>query len=300
MLLVFVDGVGLGPAAKTNPLTGAMPRLAARLGGALTREHEALDQSQGQRDFVLRSLDACLDVEGLPQSATGQTTLFTGRNGAQAVGRHVTAFPGARLKELLAESSIFKTLREQGRTAAFANAFSPQYEERIKARRLRYSASVLAAMAGSVRLRTLEDLGRGEAVSWDICRDLFARGLDRELPKVGASCAGEHLAAVSAGYQFTLFETFLTDLAGHGRAQPEDALERVDGLLEGVLRERPEELTVVVTSDHGNIEDTSHTRHTRNPVPLLVVGPAADRFGEAGSLLDVVPAILAALEASVP
>src|SRR5262249_40311293 len=91
----------------------------------------------------------------------------------------------------------------------------------------------------------------------------------------------------------TLYETFLTDLAGHqrfGLVVP-DAIVRVDALLGGLLAARPAEVTVVLTSDHGNLEDSTHTVHTTNPVPLLAVGPAAPAFAQLRSILGVGPAI---------
>jgi bisphosphoglycerate-independent phosphoglycerate mutase (AlkP superfamily) len=49
------------------------------------------------------------------------------------------------------------------------------------------------------------------------------------------------------------------------------ALERLDGLLEGVLEGLDmNETLLVVTSDHGNIEDLSTRSHTRNPGPLIL------------------------------
>ena len=38
--------------------------------------------------------------------------------------------------------------------------------------------------------------------------------------------------------------------------------------------------TLVVTSDHGNVEDLSVKTHTYNPVPLIVSGPHAAQFNE--------------------
>jgi phosphopentomutase len=52
-------------------------------------------------------------------------------------------------------------------------------------------------------------------------------------------------------------------------------LSRVDGLLGGLIAERPPGATIVVCSDHGNLEDSIFKGHTINPVPLLVVGPGA-------------------------
>ena len=96
-----------------------------------------------------------------------------------------------------------------------------------------------------------------------------------------------------------MFETFLTDLAAHGRLamSPAEAIARVEGLLAGLTAAAPDDLTVLVTSDHGNIEDSSTRLHTRNPVPLLAAGPAAERFAELGSIAEVAPAVAALLEA---
>ena len=59
----------------------------------------------------------------------------------------------------------------------------------------------------------------------------------------------------------------------------------------------PSRDTLLITSDHGNVEDVSHTQHTRNPVPLVVRGWAAPYFAEARDLTDVTPCIVDALRA---
>ena len=70
VLYVFIDGVGYGPAGGQNPVCPEVcPTLCALMEGAVR-------------------LDACLGVPGLPQSATGQATLYTGVNAAQVMGRH--------------------------------------------------------------------------------------------------------------------------------------------------------------------------------------------------------------------
>ncbi|MDX1740430.1 MAG: peptidase, partial [Rhodothermales bacterium] len=53
--------------------------------------------------------------------------------------------------------------------------------------------------------------------------------------------------------------------------------------------------TLLLTSDHGNLEDLSVKTHTRNPVPFVALGPAAHDFAEVRSILDVTPAILRSL-----
>ncbi len=293
ILFLFVDGVGLAAASPANPLaTLPTPALRALLGGPLTVE------SLGRRDgFLLSAIDAGLGVPGRPQSATGQTALFTGQNGAVLLGHHSTAFPGPQLRALLAEHSIFRRAAAAGRAVTFANPFNPGYWQALEEGRRKASASTLALRAAGVPFRNLEDLRRGEAVTWDVRRDLFARAVDASLPAVSEAQAGSDLARIGGAHDLTLYETFLTDLAGHDRFGLEvpDAVERVDGLLGGVLASRPEDLTVVLTSDHGNIEESGHSVHTTNPVPLLVVGRAAPAFADVRSILEVGERMLAVL-----
>jgi hypothetical protein len=301
ILLLFVDGIGLAPAGPTNPFsTVPTPALAELLGGPLT-----LDRCGARAGFALLPLDASLGVPGLPQSGTGQTALFTGENGAIVLGHHVPAFPGPTLKRLIAERSIFKRAVESGRRAVFANPFTAEYLAAVERGERRASVTTWAALAGGPSvLRDVADLQRGAAVAWDVLGDHFAARAGQEIEIVTAEEAGRHLAAVAAGAELTVWETFLTDLAAHGRweLRVEDALARLDGLLAGLLaaaRDQPD-LTILLTSDHGNLEDSTRRTHTANPVPLLVVGPQADRFVGLRSILDVTPAILAVLGVEEP
>jgi len=54
--------------------------------------------------------DACLDVPGLPQSATGQTTIFTGQNASKVLSRHLHGQPTITLKKMIIENNLFKEL----------------------------------------------------------------------------------------------------------------------------------------------------------------------------------------------
>ena len=75
------------------------------------------------------------------------------------------------------------------------------------------------------------------------------------------------------------------------------AVRRIDGLIAGYLDGAPAGATLILTSDHGNIEDSTSRSHTRNPVPLLAVGPLAAEFSNLSSILDVTPRILDCLNA---
>ncbi|MGH9380309.1 MAG: metalloenzyme [Thermoanaerobaculia bacterium] len=284
LLFIFLDGVGLAPPGTDNPFASVpMPALTGQIGGRLVAGTVPRD------GVLLRELDATLGVEGMPQSATGQTSLFTGGNAAAVLGFHQAAFPGGRLQRLLAEHSLFRRLSEEGLRCTFANPLTRDPYGQTSGR---LSATTRAMMAAGLPFRRLSDLARDEAVTWDVCRDRWTRsggGWER----IEAPVAGRHLVGLAATHDVTLFETFMTDLAGHGRWgwTAEEALTRVDGLIAGILGSADPGLTVLLTSDHGNVESESTRLHTRNPVPLVVWGPGRDAFAECSSILHVAPAV---------
>lgn len=306
VLFLFVDGVGLAPAGHDNPLSDApTPAINALLNGALT-----IERAGASTRALLRPLDATMGVAGMPQSGTGQTALLAGINAAALHGRHQPHFPPVALRSMLIERSIFRRLTAAGRRVAFANAFGVRYWEALAARKLRRSASVIAAEGAGVRLRSDHDLRIGSALTWDITGETI-RASGGDAPAIAAHIAGERLARLTARYDLVFFETFLTDLAGHGRlahrATPDRsplsiaeqvhmAIERVDGMIRGALDALHPGDTLVLTSDHGNVESLSSLAHTRNPVPLLVVGPAASRFAPLVSIVEVADAIVAAAQ----
>ena len=56
-------------------------------------------------------------------------------------------------------------------------------------------------------------------------------------------------------------------------------------------------VTIVLTSDHGNVENMSERGHTLNPVPFVAFGPKEEFLRErVSSLVDVTPAILSAFD----
>ncbi|MCS7222341.1 MAG: metalloenzyme [Anaerolineae bacterium] len=287
---VFLDGIGLGPATAVNPLASApMPTLQSLLDRPLVAG-PAIERPY----LLLRPIDARLGVDGLPQSATGQTSLFTGINAARAIGRHLAAFPTAALREIIAHHSILKRVTENGGRATFANAYSPQYWELVRQRRLRHSATTWTNMAAGLRFRDLNDLLQGQAVYWDITHLIMHQRGITEVPLIEPEEAGCRLAGLTAEHDLVLYESFLPDLVGHRRLDmtPETAMALIDRFLSGLLANLPDDATLLLSSDHGNIEDMSTKAHTYNPVPLLAVGPDAAAFAEAQSITDVTPAIL--------
>jgi len=103
---------------------------------------------------------------------------------------------------------------------------------------------------------------------------------------------GQQLAALAQKQPFTMFDFWLSDEAGHrwSLAEAEALVTRLDSFLAGILAARGD-LTMLLTSDHGNLEDKTRKTHTLANVPLLVIGDGAATFANATSLTDVAPAI---------
>jgi len=290
VLLIFIDGIGIGTRGEHNPLDGLESEFFSIFQG---------EQPQLPFDGVMAQTDARLGVDGLPQSATGQTTILTGVNASKLIGRHLNGYPSPRLKQALAEHSIYKKLMARGQTVTFANAYTRNYIENPP----RFiSATTVAAQSAGVPLRMLEDLQEGRAVSHDFTnRFLIDRGF--EVKQREPEEAGRDLACLAAGYDFTLYEHFITDRIGHERdrdlarsltRQHIPVLTRfVRSVLEAADLERQ---TVIITSDHGNIEDASTRSHTLNPVATLAFGTDRNYIaGRVRSLTDITPAIIEAL-----
>ncbi len=298
LLFVFLDGVGLGPEDPDNPFSAREVSAFRRLSGgsAWTR---ALPETTAS-DHLVRRLDATLGVEGLPQSGTGQATLFTGVNCAERVGRHFGPFPHSATYEVLDHENLFHRVHALASTpapAAFANAFPPQFFE---APSRRWTVTTRCCAGADVPLRDLDALRANRAVTADLTAEAWRDALHLDVSPRAAPQAAQTLVATHEDHLFTLFEYFQTDKVGHRRGDlaPDTLLDRLDRFLGHLLDLLdPARDTLLVTSDHGNVEDTSHTQHTRNPVPLFVRGWAAPYFDDARDLTDVTPGIVDALRA---
>lgn len=273
IIFIFVDGVGLGPEHSANPFHTTETPFFNKILGNHSFTAAAAGKDYGEAALV--ELDANLGVEGLPQSATGQTSLFTGVNAAKAINRHLNGFPTESLKKILAEKGMFRQLHRRGLRGTFANAYRPEFFSEIeKGLQRRFSCSTLITYYAGNHFRTLEDLMVGRAVYMDIThRYLQKMGFD--IPLVTPGEAGRRLAQLAKDFDLTLYEHFLTDIAGHDgdETMAEEIIITLDEFLQSVVEHMDtEEELLLLTSDHGNLEDLSRKGHTRNPVPALVVG----------------------------
>jgi len=293
LLFVFVDGVGIGPDDENvNPfLRAELPTLRAALGTIPVLGRTSVEGPLARAYGV----DALLDTPGTPQSGTGQTSLLTGRNAATEFGRHFGPWVPVALRPLLEEQNLLVRAQAGGARVTFANAYPEGFLERYPRR---IAAPPLAADSAGLMVRHLDDLMAGRAVASEILNTGWRRRLGHTaLPEIGNEEAGANLAAIANTHDLTFFAHYSTDTAGHrgGMSGSLAALERLDGFLKGVLDGLDDDITLFVTSDHGNVEDVSGG-HTRNPALALEAGPGLRTRPD--SILGVTGAILEHLGSS--
>lgn len=215
-------------------------------------------------------LDSTLEMEGIPQSATGQTAIFTGLNASKLFGSHLSGFPGPFLKSLLVKNNIFLELMKLNRSVIFANAYVRCPLDKIINSRFASVTSVMLSTFSEQALNT-EDMLKGNAVSHDITRRTIAEKFG--LPIISPEEGAKHLLNVSSKYDFTLFEYFLTDKAGHSRDEAElkITLEELSRFILEVKNNLPKDTCLLICSDHGNCEDIGSKQHNLNFVPLLLL-----------------------------
>ena len=288
IVLIFIDGIGIGENDRTiNPCA---------IDGIQLFNH--FRNEDFPKDIIYNGIalgvDANLGVDGLPQSATGQTTLFTGINASKLLGRHLNGFPNQKLRDVLIEQSILKILKNAGKKCAFLNAFRPPFFDYDLAEIIRHlSVTTVMNFYAGLPFFGIDDILAKKAVYQDIInKSLIEKGF--EVPQIGPEVAGEIVANQSKRHDFLLFEYFQTDRAGHSRdrKRAEQEMFKLEIFLKAILDNLEKNTLLIVTSDHGNIEDLSVKGHTRNPSMTLLFGPGAKILStKLKSLTDFVPAI---------
>lgn len=296
VIVLFLDGVGLGPDDPAiNPLAvDAYPTLRRLL------DDNRLVAATGRLSTAAAELvptDANLGVPGRPQSATGQAAIVTGINAAQRLGEHYGPRPDARVRAVLDEGSIFRRLVNSGLSPYFCNAYPQRYFDAVSRGKRLLSAIPYAVTVGGQPLLTHDDLCAGRALAADFTNQAWRDELGYlDAPVYTPYEGGRVLWEICRPHDFVFFEHWQTDVIGHAadRDTAVALLHRFDGFLTGLLDVADLENTlVIVNSDHGNVEDCSHGKHTTNPALTLLFGAgrrkAAARIAD---LTDFVPAIL--------
>jgi hypothetical protein len=297
LLFIFMDGIGLGENnPEINPLARAkMPNLHRLLEGRSLLKESA--PFHGEHATLL-AVDPRVGVDGLPQSATGQGILVTGKNIPAEIGYHYGPKPNPEVAAFLDGGTLFSRCIASGKKAALLNAYPPRYFHGIDSGKRLYSSIPLALTKAGIRLFTHEDFYAGRALSADFTGDGWRSMLGfPDAPMLSAHQAGRKLVALAKECDFSLFEYWASDYAGHKQQMDTavELMETFDGVLGGLVEGgKWDELLVLVTSDHGNMEDLSTRKHTDADVPALVIGKksAREEFTSGmKDLTDIAPAI---------
>jgi 2,3-bisphosphoglycerate-independent phosphoglycerate mutase len=280
--LIFLDGVGIGTLdPHFNPFTFSPT-------GIFNSADQHLPGG-GKR----YALDAMLGIPGLPQSASGQTTIYTGINAARVIGKHLFGIPNHALRELLAKESLFVKLKKTGVACRFLNAFRPVFFTAPQLfRHLSMSTTTEMNRAAQLPFSTFNQIRSGEALYHDFTNSNMIR-MGFDLPRYSPEQAAKIIYETSQQVNLLLYEYFLTDFAGHSRDMPSaiEEVKKIEALIVNLVSQIDFTTThLIVVSDHGNLEDLRTKSHTTNPAFLGVWGKYAEY--EFHSLTDVAPFIL--------
>ncbi|MFN8377010.1 MAG: hypothetical protein U0694_29555 [Anaerolineae bacterium] len=283
ILLIFLDGVGLGADdSATNPFSAAnIPTLLTLSNGK--RWLQDTGRQQGSRALFVPT-DPRLGVPGRPQSGTSQAAILTGRNIPQLVGEHYGPKPNEATRKLLAEGNFFKELVAEGKRGAIINAYPPHLLREI-ARGKRLPSSIqLASLEAGIPLYTIDQLYSGDALSEDWTGEGWRTHLSFEdTPVYTPFESGVRMVELSRRYDFAFFSHWITDTIGHRGtlADAVAALELIDAVMAGALSVwDDDEGLIIITSDHGNMEEMGSRKHTENDVPTVIIGSRRDEFGD--------------------
>lgn len=296
VIFIFIDGVGLGKAGPENPFSEKRYESFE----VLTDGFFNIDSNSViEKGRLFKPIDANLGIEGLPQSGTGQTALFTGRNAAREIGKHFGPFPHSGIKPFLKKESIFHAVKEAGKKPYFMNAYPPIFFDHAK-KRNRWSCTTLMTKSSGLKLNSTEEVLNESALTAEIVQNAWREKLGIDIPKITPTDAARRLLNVVPDYDLVLYEYYLTDKAGH-KQKHEDAervLKPLDEFLLHIIKNKRRSDTLVITSDHGNLEDLSTKTHTRNKVPLFVLGESIWQFQTIESLTDVKKKIITKLRSN--
>ena len=283
VIFLFLDGVGLGaddPAV--NPLAAnCYPTLSYLLDGKLpTRSTGRLSTAHAE----LIPTDAQMGVPGRPQSATGQAAIITGINAPQRLGEHYGPRPDARVRQVIDEGNLFRRLRQAGRSPFFYNGYPERYFKLIESGKRLLSVNPYAVTQAGLTLANHIDVAEGRAMSADFTNEGWINELGyTNTPRLTRQQAGHKLWELAQPHHFSFFEHWYTDVLGHEQALSKaiSNFQCIDSVLAGLLEVADLENTlIIVSSDHGNVEDCSHGKHTENPVLTLLLGNDKEKFAQ--------------------
>jgi hypothetical protein len=280
-LLIFLDGVGIG---KPDPVINPFFRYHFRFLNDVFRKPPSLEKPRLNSDsYYLFPTDSLLGVEGLPQSGTGQTSIFCGVNAPKIAGQHFGPFPHSTTIPTLKEKNIFLEFKRNKRRVFFVNAYPQLFFDYINSGKTRLSTTTLSCKLSGIKLNRADDVRKGKALTAEITAERWVKKLNYKLPIIKPETAGKRLLKIASQNHLTIYEYFLTDHLGHWRhkEEMERILEVLDSFLYYVLKNiDKKKMTLIICSDHGNLEDLSIKMHTFNPALTITAGKYGKELSE--------------------
>jgi len=281
VLMVFIDGVGIGKQGKMhNPFF----KYRFKTFEKIFREIPSLENPRlTNGTHFLFPADATLGVEGFPQSGTGQAAIFCGFNAPKFAGKHYGPHPYSTTIPILQKEHILVYFRKKYNSSYFANAYPKAFFDYINSGRTRLGVTTLTCKLAGIRLNRVTDVRAGRALTSELINERWNKRLGYKLKVISPKTAARRLLRIASRYKFTLYEYYLSDHLGHLRLanEFEKLFAEMDEFLFTLLNEiGPKKQTLVICSDHGNLEDLSVKTHTRNPALTITAGKAAQKIAE--------------------
>ena len=274
VVFIFIDGLGLGSEEpEINPCLHSDISI-------FSFHNKQKDTISVLKNGFCIPTDATLGIDGLPQSATGTATLLTGINCAREVKMHVPGFPTNKLTEIIRKESVLKKVKLKGLSTTFINAYRPLFFKLKEETKWRLSTTTVANLAADNTFYSLEDIEKHRSIYHDYTnKKLIERGF--KVPVFTSKEAAHILADAADDFNLVVYEYFLTDRAGH--TQDMDTAVQVLVLIEKFIIHLIDildltEKLIIVSSDHGNIEDLSVKTHTRNAVGTYMWGRDSEHY----------------------
>jgi phosphopentomutase len=294
ILMLFLDGVGIGKKDfEYNPFFKYGFKSFKDIFGEIPSVN---NPTLTYSNYFLFPTDANLGVEGLPQSGTGQSSLFCGFNAPKFVGKHYGPYPYSTTIPILKEKNILVHFFKKHNSSYFANAYPKLFFDYIKSGRSRLSVTTITCKLSGIKLNRVTDVRRGRAITAELTNQRWNERLGYKLPVIKPKTAARRLLKIASQYKFTLFEYYLSDHLGHLRLAKE--FERLffemDEFLLTLMSElNQKKMTLIVCSDHGNLEDLSTKSHTRNPSLTISAGKNAEKiFNDVKDISQIRSAII--------
>jgi 2,3-bisphosphoglycerate-independent phosphoglycerate mutase len=281
VILLFIDGVGIGKKDfQFNPFFKYGSRFFEQIFGVIPYDEEKT--VVGDMAYVFPS-DPLMGIPGLPQSGTGQTSIFCGFNAPALINMHFGPYPYSTLIPEIKEKNIFLDCIKRNKKVSFLNAYPSIFFEYLQEGKQRLSVTTLSCRLAGVTLNSVEDIRAGKALTAEITNERWNVKLGYSLEAISPEHAASILLKNAEENDLTVYEYFLTDHLGHGRfkEETEHAYDNLDRfLLTLFVTLDKEKFTVIICSDHGNFEDLSVKTHTYNPALTVSYGKYANRFYE--------------------